>query len=75
MKLEEFIKGFVDLFEDTDPSEVTPTTVFQELDEWDSLMLLTVIAYFKTSCGKDVMGKEINACTTVEDLYNLVESK
>lgn len=75
MKLEDFIKGFVDLFEDTDPSEVTPTTEFHELDEWDSLMLLTAIAYFKTNCGKDVTGKEINACTTVEDLYNLVESK
>lgn len=75
MTLEEFIKGFADQFEDTDASEITPSTEFQELDEWDSLMVLSVIAYVKTSCGKAVTGKDLRSCTTVEELYQLIESK
>lgn len=75
MTLDDFIKGFAEQFEDTDASEITASTEFQELDEWDSLMVLTVIAYVKTNCGKAVTGKELKACATVEELYNLIESK
>lgn len=75
MKLEEFVKSFADLFEDTDPSEIVAETDFRELDEWDSLMVLSVIAFVKTNCKKDVTGKEIRSCSNVEELYNLVENK
>lgn len=75
MNKEEFIKGFAELFEDTDPAEIVETTEFQELDEWDSLLLLSLIAYMKTNYGKNVTGKEIKTCSTVGDLFDLVESK
>lgn len=51
------------------------STEFKDLDEWDSLLVLSLIAYVKTSCGKAITGKEIRSCATVEELYKLVESK
>lgn len=75
MNLDEFVKGFADLFEDTDSAEFAADTEFQDLDEWDSLMMLSVIAFAKTNCAKDVTGKEIRSCATVEELYRLIESK
>lgn len=75
MELNEFIVAFADQFDDTDPSEITATTEFHELDEWSSLTGMSVIALAKTQYGKTITGKEIRECETVEDLFNLISSK
>lgn len=75
MELKEFISAFADQFDDTDPSEITATTEFHELDEWSSLTGMSVIALAKTQYGKTITGKEIRECETVEDLFNLISSK
>lgn len=75
MELNEFVANFADLFEDTDASEITSTTIFRELDEWSSLTGMGVIALAKTQYGKQVSGAEIRKCETVEDLFNLINSK
>ena len=43
MEIKEFIVQFADQFEDTDPAEITATTVFHDLEEWDSLIALAVL--------------------------------
>lgn len=75
MELNEFIAAFAEQFDDTDPSEITATTEFHELDEWSSLTGMSVIALAKTQYGKTITGKEIRECETVEDLFNLIASK
>lgn len=75
MKLDEFIKNFADQFEDTDSSEIQANTSFQELEEWSSLMVMTIIAMAKTDYGKTITGSEIRHCNTVEELYKLVVAK
>ena len=75
MELNDFIKNFAEQFDDTDPSEITSTTEFHELDEWSSLTGMSIIAMAKTVYGKTITGKEIRVCETVEDLFNLVASK
>ena len=75
MKLEKFIKDFAEQFDDTDASEITANTNFLELEEWSSLLVLSVIAMLKTEYGKTVTGTEIRDCDTVEQLFNLVSSK
>lgn len=75
MELNEFITAFAEQFDDTDPSEITASTEFHELDEWSSLTGMSVIALAKTQYGKTITGKEIRECETVEDLFNLIASK
>ena len=75
MELKEFIENFAEQFDDTDASEIQADTEFHELDEWGSLTGMGVIAMVKTTYGKTITGKEIRECVTVEDLFNLVESK
>lgn len=75
MELENFIEQFADQFDETDLADIRPDTYFQELEEWSSLTVMSIIAFIRTSYGKNVTGKEIRSCETVEDLYNLVESK
>lgn len=75
MELQEFIKSFAAQFDDTDASEIQAETAFQELDEWSSLITLSVIAFVKTNYGKTVTGKEIIGCETVCALFDLVSAK
>ena len=42
--LEEFVALFAEQFDDTDASEITAATVFHDLDEWSSIIGLTLIA-------------------------------
>ena len=75
MELNDFIAAFADQFDETDPSEITATTVFHDLDEWSSLTGMAVIAFVKTEYGKNITGTELKACVTVEDVFNVVKNK
>ena len=75
MDLNEFVTNFADLFDDTDSSEITASTVFHELVEWSSLTGMGVIALAKTEYVKAITGAELRACVTVEDVFNLINNK
>ena len=75
MELKEFVANFADQFDETDPKEILAETKFHDLDEWSSLIGMSVIALAKTQYGKTITGKEIRECETVEDLFNLIASK
>ncbi len=75
MEIKDFIANFAEQFDDTDESVLTPDCRFQELDEWGSLVALGVIALVKTNYGKQITGQEIRSCETIEQLFNLIQSK
>lgn len=75
MELNEFVAQFAEQFDETDPSEITATTVFHDLDEWSSLTGMAVIAFVKTEYGKNITGAELKACVTVENVFNVVKNK
>ena len=75
MDLKEFIENFADQFDDTDPSEIKAETVFKELDEWSSLVALSVIAMVDEEYDVTLKGDDIRNSNTVEDLFNTVSAK
>lgn len=74
MELNDFVQKFAEQFEDTDPSEITPATLYHDLDEWSSLIGMSIIAMTKELYGKKITGKQIKECGTVEDLFNVIAS-
>ena len=75
MNLEEFVAGFAEQFDDTDPEEIQANTVFHELDEWSSLTGMSIMAYIKASFGKAITPGELRNGKTVEDVFNLMQGK
>lgn len=75
MELNTFIQNFADQFEDTDPSEIKADSVFHELDEYSSLIALSVIAMVDEEYDVQLKGDDMRAAVTVEDLFNIVRSK
>ena len=72
MKLEEFINVFADQFDDTERAEFTPNTKFKELDEWSSLIALSVIAMVDEECNVSISSDVIKDSETIEELYNKI---
>ena len=74
MELQDFIEKFATLLEITDVSELTADTEFKALDEWSSLMALSVIAMVDEEYDVAIKGKDIRESETIEDLFNIVKS-
>lgn len=75
MELKEFIENFASQFDDTDASEFKSETVFKELDEWSSLIALSVIAMVDEEYEVTLKGDDIRNSTTIEDLFNVINNK
>ena len=75
MELNEFIASFAEQFDETDSSEINADTKFHELDEWGSLVAMSVMAMVRIKYGKTITGTEMHECITVENLYRMIESK
>lgn len=75
MDIKEFVEKFAEQFDDTDPSEITPTTVFRDIEEWSSLTALSIIAMVYEEYDVVLKGDDIKNAKTVEDLFHTVESK
>lgn len=75
MELKEFIEKFAEQFDDTDASQFAPNTDFRELDEWSSLIGLSIIAMVDEEYDVALKAVDFRQATTIEDLYNIVISK
>lgn len=75
MELKVFIENFSNQFDETDSSEIKAETVFKELDEWSSLIALSVIAMVDEEYDVTIKGDDIRNSNTVEDLFNAVKAK
>ena len=75
MDLKDFLVNFAEQFDDTDASEIKAETVFRELDEWSSLIALSVIAMVDEEYDITIKGDDIRNANTVEDLFNAVKAK
>ena len=75
MDIDLFVQNFADQFDDTDPDEIKAETAFRDLDEYSSLIALSIIAMVDEEYDVQLKGDDMRAAVTVEDLFNIVKSK
>ena len=75
MDIKEFIENFAEQFDETDASEFKAETVFKELDEWSSLIALSIIAMVDEEYDVTLKGNDIKEAKTIEDLYNTIKKR
>lgn len=75
MEIKEFIENFAEQFDDTELSVFKPETVFHELDEYTSLIALSIIGMVDDEYGVTLTGNEMKSAVTIEDLFHIVEEK
>ncbi len=75
MEIQEFIENFAALFDDTDVDVFTAETQFRTLDEWSSLIGLSIIAMCAEEYGVILKGDDIKLSNTILDIFNIVKNK
>ena len=75
MELKDFIANFADQFDDTDASEIKPETVMRDLDEWSSMIGLSLLNMVDNEYGVQLTFDELKHAITVQNLFDIVEKK
>lgn len=66
MQLKEFLTEFQDLLQRDDP--LSPDSRLEDLDEWDSLAIMAVIAWFDKQFGRTLNFGNFKGLQTVADV-------
>lgn len=75
MEINEFIDKFAEQFDDTERAEFNVKTVFHDLEEYSSIIALSIIGMIDEEYDVTVKSEEMRQAVTIEDLYNVVKSK
>ncbi len=69
--MEQFLEKMMDILDCE--QDVTMETVLADLEEWDSLSLVSFMAMANAAYGKKVILADVKMAKTIEDLYELVK--
>ena len=75
MTKEEIVQEIMEILEIEDASLVRDTTVFRELDEWDSLAALSTISMIDDEFGVTINNKDLRSVETLGELYDMVTER
>lgn len=75
MEINKFIANFADQLYDTPVENLSPDTVFHELDDYSSITALLIIAMIDEEYGVTLSGNEMKAAVTIQDLFNTVRAR
>ena len=75
MTLDEFVQAFAEEFEETPIEQFTPSNEYKKLEEWGSLIALSIISMVDDQMEQRVTGADLRSSNTIEDLYNLISAK
>lgn len=75
MDLQQFIQQFAEQFDDTDLTEFSAETEFKELDEWSSLIALSIIAMVDDEYDVQIKGDDVRNTNTIAELFEIVKGR
>ena len=75
MDIQTFVENFTYQFDETDASAFKADTKFKDLDEWSSLLALSIIAMVDEEYSVAIKGDDIRNAETIEDLFNTIKQK
>lgn len=75
MEIQEFINFFAAQFDDTAADTFKAETKFRDIEEWSSLIALSIIAMVDEEYNLKLTGDDIRQSKTINDVFNVVKSK
>ena len=73
--IEEFTTQLEAELEDLQPGTLKPDTNYHEMDNWNSMYALLVIAFVDANFSVTLNAEDLRNTKTVRQLYNLVSSR
>ena len=75
MEINDFIQKFAEQLDETDASQLAPETQFRDLDEWSSIIGLSVILMVDEEYGITLEAADVQKANTIGELFNIVQAK
>ncbi len=75
MKIDDFIGNIKDQFDEPESMNLTPMSNFKEVEEWDSIVAISVIAMADSEYGIKLTGEDIRNSKTINDLYIIMKGR
>lgn len=72
MDINSFIENFAGQFDETSPDQIKADTCFRDLEEWSSLIALSIIAMVDEEYEVTLKGDDIKNAKTVQDIFDRV---
>ena len=71
MDIKEFIGKLAEAIEVEDCNNLSEETEFKKLEEWSSISVMLIVAFFNEEFDKEISENEIRIAETIHDLYLL----
>jgi acyl carrier protein len=75
MEINQFVRNFENAIFGIEPNSLNPDTRFREIEQWESLALLCLLAMIDSEYDVQVGGMELKQCETLRDIFEIVASK
>jgi acyl carrier protein len=75
MTISNFLQKLSNVFDETDISDLKPETIFRDIEEWDSLTALTLIAMVDEEYSVKLTGDDIKSSKTLNDIFEVIKNK
>lgn len=75
MEINDFVTNFVSQLETPTTTEITSKTEFRNLESWDSLTALSIIAMVDDEYGVTLTGEDIKKSNTIGEIFEIVQNK
>ena len=75
MEINAFLKNFADILDDRDADLITQETVFRDLDEWNSLTALSLIAMADEEYSVKLTRDDIKSSDSLNDIFEIIKNK
>ena len=75
METETFLNFFLESLELEEAEDLTMGTLLSDIEEWDSIGILSLIAAADEEYEVDLDPQDLESAVTVEDIFKLLSSK
>lgn len=75
MELNVFIRNFAEQFDGTNADSLCEATKFRELDEWSSMIALSVMAMVDEEYNVQLKADEVRSAETIGQLFEVIKGK
>jgi acyl carrier protein len=75
MEINQFVRNFENAIFGIEPNSLNPDTRFREIEQWESLALLCLLAMIDNDYAVQVGGMELKQCETLRDIFDTVAAK
>jgi acyl carrier protein len=71
MEIDDFIKAIEEEFDNLNPGDVSPNSVFRDMEGWSSMHALIFVALIDSKYDVLLNGEELKSCVTINDLFDI----